>query len=587
VIFSENSGSTNGFVNSGVEGARPLESNLLIERSTDSLVRSGSPSQMLRFEAEEMALSNYRLETVDFASGGLVASFWGGPKKETGSAAITFSGPDGLYDIVLGYFDEEGGGASLDPLLNGRSLGKLKLDQKLGSNRATAKTFVRRVVGNYLSLRNGDIFKVIGTEEANEHARIDYVEFIKLANPADTGNDSSNNNVNGPAALNSGATVRYISPNGKGNGSSWQQAASISSLDALIGRSAPGDEIWIAGDLGSYNVSGQVITLDSGGSATKPIYIRGVASRAGGNDTPLFVGSRAESWSPGKADGSEVFRLLEGANYLNFRNLNFKNIGNGAFQFGGDLTGITLEDMQASNVRRFVENFAAKGLRSASVNNLTIRDVKVHGFSKSAIRLQYNSQNVLIEDVLGDSQRQDGDNFAMGVHLSGTVHNVVHRRVTMNNAIQVKGQSDYWNADGFVTDWGTYNITYEDTYAAGNTDGGYDLKSNNTTLIRAAAADNKRNFRIWRAATMYNVVSDEPYRRGGIGTAAHIHVLGNEGNLSIYGGLFSGNRGTDNIVFDLDDRGSAKVEDAVITDSLYTLQTVEKGRLQFTNPIRR
>ncbi len=55
---------------------------------------------------------------------------------------------------------------------------------------------------------------------------------------------------------------------------------------------------------------------------------------------------------------------------------------------------------------------------------------------------------------------------------------------------------------------------------------------------------------------MIDVMSDDPLLRGGIGTTAHIHVLGNEGNFSIQGGTFSGSEGIDNIIFDLDDKGS-------------------------------
>ena len=54
---------------------------------------------------------------------------------------------------------------------------------------------------------------------------------------------------------------------------------------------------------------------------------------------------RAENWAPGKNNGTEVFRLLNGAKHLHFSDLDFKNIGNGAFRFGGDITDIVLEDI--------------------------------------------------------------------------------------------------------------------------------------------------------------------------------------------------------------------------------------------------
>src|SRR3546814_15503833 len=83
---------------------------------------------------------------------------------------------------------------------------------------------------------------------------------------------------------------------------------------------------------------------------------------------------------------------------------------------------------------------------SASIIGLTIRDVAVDGYSKGAIRIQYDSNNVLIEDVRGDSQFQDGDNFAIGVHITDTAHDVTIDRVAMRNALDTV--NDYRNENG-------------------------------------------------------------------------------------------------------------------------------------------
>src|SRR3546814_19879904 len=71
---------------------------------------------------------------------------------------------------------------------------------------------------------------------------------------------------------------------------------------------------------------------------------------------------------------------------------------------------------------------------SASITGLTIRDVAVDGYSKGAIRIQYDSNNVLIEDVRGDSQFQDGENFALGIKNTATAHDVTIDRVAMRHA---------------------------------------------------------------------------------------------------------------------------------------------------------
>src|SRR3546814_4666307 len=97
---------------------------------------------------------------------------------------------------------------------------------------------------------------------------------------------------------------------------------------------------------------------------------------------------------------------------------------------------ISIEHVQANNVSRFFDNMASGANASASIIGLTIRDVAVDGYSKGAIRIQYDSNNVLIEDVRGDSQFQDGDNFAIGVHITETAQDVTIDRVAIRNATE-------------------------------------------------------------------------------------------------------------------------------------------------------
>ncbi|WP_147707779.1 hypothetical protein [Microvirga massiliensis] len=138
----------------------------------------------------------------------------------------------------------------------------------------------------------------------------------------------------------------------------------------------------------------------------------------------------------------------------------------------------------------------------------------------------------MIEDIIGDSERQDGDNFAEGIALEGTVHDVVLRRVTMMNSHD--SIHEYWNGDGFVTEGRVYNVLFEDTVASGSTDSGYDLKSSATTLLRARAEDNARNFKIWGDSIILNCVSRNPHKRGGNGKQNHFWV-GKDANVRVTG----------------------------------------------------
>ena len=318
--------------------------------------------------------------------------------------------------------------------------------------------------------------------------------------------------------------VRYIAPTGAGNGdgTSWQNAGTLSSLNDFVATVGPGGEILLRADAGAYSVGGVNYQIGHGGAAGAPVTIRGVDG-SGAAMPAMFVGLRADPWLPSlNRGGQEVFGLQSGADHLVFESMSFRNIGNGAFRIGSDIADLTVQDMVAENVQRFLENNAF-GIGGASIDGLVVRNVEVHGFSRGAIRLRYDSHNILIENVFGDSQRQDGDNFAMGVHLDDTAHAVVLRHVSMLNAHD--SVNSYWNGDGFATEGGVYDVLFEDTYAAGNTDGGYDLKSSDTRLVRALAEDNKRNFRFWSdSITVEDSTSLDPHLRGGIGLQSHVWV---------------------------------------------------------------
>jgi hypothetical protein len=326
------------------------------------------------------------------------------------------------------------------------------------------------------------------------------------------------------AALHRHPGTAYVTPKGAGHrdGSSWMNAGTLSAFGALLARAGPGGRILLRADTGAYETPTS-IDVRGGGTPDRPITVMGVDA----SENPMkavIVGTRATPYSPEGSPGSEVFRLLRGANFLRFKYLSFRNQGNGCFRLGEDIRDLTIEHVDAVNVRRFIENTVAGSSKSASVDGLIIRDVEVNGFSKGAVRLRYDTRNVRFEDVHGDSERQDGDNFAEGIALEDTVHDVVLRRVTMRNSQDTL--HEYWNGDGFTTERQVYRIRFEDTVATGNTDGGYDLKSSQTTLDRAIAKDNKHNFKLWGdKVVVSNCVGVSPHLRGGTGVQSQFEIL--------------------------------------------------------------
>jgi Ca2+-binding RTX toxin-like protein len=297
----------------------------------------------------------------------------------------------------------------------------------------------------------------------------------------------------------------------------------------MIASAGAGGTVLLRADQGAYHTTRQN-SITHGGVDGSPVKIIGVDG-AGNPMNAEIIGTRDEVVTTTSVTGSEVFRLLDGANNLSFEHLSFVNQGNGCFRIGADVRNLSIEHIDADNVMRFVENYASGARTSAAVDGLTVRDVEVHGFSRGAIRLQYDSHNVVLENIKGDSEFQNGDSWATGVSLEGTVHDVVIRGVTMSNSFD--NSTSYWNGDGFVSERGTYNVIFENTLASNNTDGGYDIKSDHVTLINAVAMGNKRNFRFWGDnVTMIDCSSRDPHKQGGGGSHDHVW-LGNGASVTI------------------------------------------------------
>lgn len=331
----------------------------------------------------------------------------------------------------------------------------------------------------------------------------------------------------------------YISPTGAGDhsGSSLANAATIASINTGIRTAAAtGGKVLLVADAGTY-AQASAVNIVAGGTADAPVTITGIAS----DGTPMtahFTGTRAATYTPGMTAGNELFKLLSGASNLSFDHIDVANTGT-VFRAGADISNITIKQVTASNVGYFFNDIASGSNASATVSGLTIKDVAVNGFSRGVVHLSYDSNTVLIQDVTGDSQRQDSlsaTDFAIGVHLTGNVHDVKIIRTTMANAQGSAGS--YWNGDGFATERGVSNIYFEDAVASGNADGGFDLKSSSTTLVRPVAFDNAHNIRVWADTTIIDPTLLDPHVRGGIGAQLQIDVLAG-GTATVTGGHIS------------------------------------------------
>lgn len=370
-----------------------------------------------------------------------------------------------------------------------------------------------------------------------------------------------------------GPVVR-IAPDGNGTGStdSWEQAAPLSALPDVLRSATPGTQVWLLADAGPYQLRSP-IELDAGGEQDAPVVVRGVNSD--GSPAPAeLVGDRADPYDPQGPKGKEVFRLLAGADHLVFQELVFRNIGNGAFRIGADVVDLTVRQITANNVRRLIENAASAPAGTATISGLTVANVTVEGFSKGVARLRYDSNRIVFDGVVGDSQQQDHDPIPLGIHLADTVHDVDIRNSAMINSLNT--DRPYWNGDGFSAERETYDIRFDNTYSAGHSDAGYDLKSRSATLTRAVAADSKRNFRFWGNITVNGCTADDPAKRGGTGTQAQIHATA--GAVVTLTGCTIRDDDPATIVFDIDGTARLTVTDTRVEHApAGKIATVEPG----------
>ncbi|MDD1450811.1 hypothetical protein NHF48_007320 [Sphingomonas sp. H160509] len=301
----------------------------------------------------------------------------------------------------------------------------------------------------------------------------------------------------------------WISPNGNGDlsGSDVANAGRLSQLNTFISRAAiTGAEVWIRADAGSYNFT-STLTITNGGATVRGVDVNGNPMMAEFVGKRLVDPDRSHMWNA-KNDaaagiyGIEVFRLNRGADNLTFRHLAFRNLGRGCFRARQSLSNLTITDMLATNVAAFFVNDAAVATDPADITGLTMQRVTVNGFSKFFAKIQWNSTNILLEDCIGDSEKQDGDNFASGIVFDDNARDIVMRRCTMGNVVD--SLHAYQNGDGYSGERGNINIVMEDCVAHNCTDGGVDFKGDNIVLRRCVMRENHRNYRLWGFVDLYD-----------------------------------------------------------------------------------
>ena len=358
------------------------------------------------------------------------------------------------------------------------------------------------------------------------------------------------------------ANLRHImpAPTGNGTGDSWANAASLFRLNDMIADAGPGGTVYIRADAGTYSLASNKVNISVGGKVGSPVTIIGV-DREFVPMRATIVGSRTawtlptdpeavtnvRNWSP----GGDVFALRSAADHLTFKFFDFQGTGQPFHLTGSTHRGITVSDCSAYNFQRFFEHEPA-----TSHIDTILRNITGTGFSKTAIRIRGNSHNVLVEDIVLNSGRQDGHNFATGVECNETAHDITMRRVTVTNCHDTRNLNPdkFWNSDGFASERGNYAIYREDCTSSGNTDAGYDDKAADVVNVNCTASGNKVNFKFWGPSTTnIHCRALNPKSRGGVGAQMQYYVYGgfardvSGADVLIQGGIVSDNDPNTNV----------------------------------------
>ncbi|MBK5265369.1 MAG: hypothetical protein JJE34_09090, partial [Alphaproteobacteria bacterium] len=241
-----------------------------------------------------------------------------------------------------------------------------------------------------------------------------------------------------------------------------------------------------------------------------------------------FQGTRAASDI--KGEGGEGLRAQSD---MVIRNCKFLDLGNGAVRVNIPTDNLVIEDCEASNLYRFLEDTSSSKDNPAILSNFAVRRSIAHEIDRSMIRICYGSHNGEIENVVAYGSTQC-DLYCVGFQLNDEAHDIRYSRVEAHGFQETGRPADkYWNGDGFSDERGNHGIRYLSCTATQCSDGGFDLKSADVYLEHCVARANKRNFRLWNSGQLRQCRSEDPHHYGGTGGAAHFSFHGDVGHYVI------------------------------------------------------
>jgi hypothetical protein len=167
-----------GFRDGGFERVRTDYLDFAYIRPVDDVP---PPPVAFRVEAEAFQLvQNFAVATRAVASGGAVIESTGAGAEQI--ARYTFAAADGVYDLAIGYYDENDGVARMEVWVDGVEVDDWLWSQDLGSPNLATQTLTERIIAG-VELQTGDVIELRGFRAAGEPVRTDYIDFLRLDDP--------------------------------------------------------------------------------------------------------------------------------------------------------------------------------------------------------------------------------------------------------------------------------------------------------------------------------------------------------------------------------------------------------------------
>ncbi|MDA3798071.1 MAG: hypothetical protein PF692_03215 [Kiritimatiellae bacterium] len=311
----------------------------------------------------------------------------------------------------------------------------------------------------------------------------------------------------------------YITSDGAGQltGKDWANALSADTLQDSWDAIAQGKTIFLGS--GTYDqLSFKVTPANS-----KNIILAGVDT---GKGIPQLV-STFDKDNPAKT-GKTFCYVAGDASDFKITNLDLTGY-NQVVSMHGNHSNVEFSKLDIKETR---DAFVIAG---PSTKNIKITDCNITGYTKRGVRIRDGVSELLIQNVHADSGGKEWatEAFPVGFHVEKASSyapnfNITYINCSGKNNWHTPEAGRYWNADGFGAEGGCYGIKYLNCFASGNTDGGWDDKSDNPVLENCIAIANKRNFRFWsdKSPTMTNCISAYAIKYGGSGDANGIWVSG-------------------------------------------------------------